>query len=207
MCDRSFAMTHIAVLGAGITGITTAYSLAKRGIEVTVYDRHRYPAMETSFANGGQLSASNAETWTQWSTVLKGLKWMLSPGAPLSVNPAPGWHKFSWMAEFLASIPRYRRNTIETARMAILAREGLKEMADRAALDFDFSPAGILHFYKSQADLAHARQVTGLLAEAGLERRELAAGEVRDDTDQQSILQLQEIERLSRSLFKRAYLV
>ena len=179
MCDRSFAMTHIAVLGAGITGITTAYSLIKRGIEVTVYDRHRYPAMETSFANGGQLSASNAETWTQVSTVLKGLKWLLRPDAPLSVNPAPGWHKLSWMAEFLAAIPRYRQNTIATARMAILAREGLKEMAERAALDFDFSPAGILHFYRTQGDLAHARLVTEMLAEAGLERRELGPDEVR----------------------------
>ncbi len=172
-------MTHIAVLGAGITGVTTAYSLAKRGIEVTVYDRHRYPAMETSFANGGQLSASNAETWTQWSTVWKGLRWMLDPGAPLSVNPVPSWHKLSWMAEFLAAIPRYRQNTVATARMALAARAGLAEIAYRAALDFDFSPAGILHFYQTRADLAHARRVTALLAEAGLTRTELTPAEMR----------------------------
>ena len=54
-------MTHIAVIGAGITGVTTAYALAQRGYRVTVLDRQRYAAMETSFANGGQLSASNAE--------------------------------------------------------------------------------------------------------------------------------------------------
>ncbi|KAA9006157.1 D-amino acid dehydrogenase [Histidinibacterium aquaticum] len=173
-------MTHYAVLGAGITGVTTAYSLMARGIEVTVYDRNRYAAMETSFANGGQLSASNAETWTQWSTVLKGIRWMLTPDAPLSVNPRPSWHKFSWMAEFLAAIPRYRSNTIATAKMAIAARSGMAEMADRAGIDFDFSPAGILHFYETERDLAHARKVTAMLGEAGLTRQELSAKEVRE---------------------------
>jgi len=170
-------MPRVAVLGAGITGVTTAYSLYARGFDVTVFDRQRYAAMETSFANGGQLSASNAEVWNQWSTVLKGIRWMLQQEAPLSVNPRPGWHKISWMAEFLANIPRYRNNTIETARLAVTARAGLSEMADHAGVDFDFTPAGILHFYKSEKDFAHARKVTGLLAQGGLERRELSAEE------------------------------
>ena len=54
-------MKKIAIIGAGITGITTAYQLIKRGYDVTVFEKHRYPGMETSFANGGQLSASNAD--------------------------------------------------------------------------------------------------------------------------------------------------
>ncbi|MDX1732120.1 MAG: FAD-dependent oxidoreductase, partial [Aurantimonas coralicida] len=58
-------MTSIAVIGAGITGVTTAYQLVQRGFDVTVFDRHAHAAMETSFANGGQLSASNAEVWNQ----------------------------------------------------------------------------------------------------------------------------------------------
>src|SRR5208282_5532453 len=76
---------RIAVIGAGITGTTTAYKLARRGCKVTLFDKHPYAAMETSFANGGQLSASNAEVWNSWATVLKGVKWMFSPGAPLLV--------------------------------------------------------------------------------------------------------------------------
>ena len=80
-------MKHIAIIGAGITGVTTAYALLDRGYKVTVLDRHRYPAMETSFANGGQLSASNAEVWNSTSTVLKGLRWMLRRDAPLLMNP------------------------------------------------------------------------------------------------------------------------
>jgi D-amino-acid dehydrogenase len=170
-------MPKVAVLGAGITGVTTAYSLHARGYDVTVYDRQRYAAMETSFANGGQLSASNAEVWNQWSTVLKGIKWMLQQDAPLSVNPSPSWHKISWMTAFLANIPHYRANTVATARMAVTARAGLAEMADHAGIDFDFTPAGILHFYKTEKDFAHARKVTELLAQGGLQRRELSAEE------------------------------
>jgi len=166
-------MPHIAILGAGITGVTTAYSLHQRGFDVTVYDRQRYAAMETSFANGGQLSASNAEVWNQWSTVLKGIKWMLQADAPLSVNPRPQWHKISWMAEFLANIPRYKANTIATTKLAVAARAGLLEMAETAGVDFDFTPAGILHFYKTQKDLDHARRVNGLLGQGGLTREEL----------------------------------
>ncbi len=171
-------MTSVAVIGAGVTGLTTAYELLDRGFEMTVFDRHRYAAMETSLANGGQLSASNAEVWTQWSTVLKGLKWMLQADAPLLVNPRPTLHKIGWMAEFLSNIPRYRANTVETVRLAIAARSILFEMAAREGIDFDLEKRGILHFYDNHKDLWHARMVNGLLAEGGLERRELAPDEV-----------------------------
>ena len=173
-------MPHVAVIGAGVTGLTTAYELLNHGFDVTVFDRNRYAAMETSFANGGQLSASNAEVWTQWGTVLKGLKWMLQADAPLLVNPAPTLHKMRWMAEFLSNIPNYKANTIETVRLAIAARAVLFEMADREGIDFDLERRGILHFYDRQKDLAHARQVNLLLREGGLDRREVSVDEIRD---------------------------
>jgi D-amino-acid dehydrogenase len=169
----------VAVIGAGITGMTTAYNLVKRGCHVTVFDRQPYAAMETSFANGGQLSASNAEVWNSWATVMKGMRWLFTPGAPLLVNPKPSWHKFSWMAEFVAAIPKYEENTITTVRMAIEARQHLIRMAKEEGIDFDCETRGILHFYTTEADFDAAARVTKLLAKGGLERRAVTPEEMR----------------------------
>lgn len=172
-------MPRIAVIGAGITGVTTAYALALRQHEVTVFDRHRYSGMETSFANGGQLSASNAEVWNSRSTVMKGLRWMLQRDAPLLLNPKPSWHKYSWVGEFLGQISRYEANTIETVRLAIAARARLFEVAEQENIDFDHERRGILHFYASKDEYAAALRVNKLLQAGGLDRRPVTLKEIR----------------------------
>jgi D-amino-acid dehydrogenase len=172
-------MRHIAVIGAGITGVTTAYALVDLGYKVTVLDRHRYPAMETSFANGGQLSASNAEVWNQRSTIMKGLKWMLRKDAPLLMNPLPSFHKYSWMAEFLRQIPSYRNNTVATVRMAIAARDRLFHWAEREQIDFNHESRGILHIYTQAKGFDHAVKVNELLREGGLERHAVTPEEIK----------------------------
>lgn len=172
-------MKTIAVIGGGITGVTTAYALARRGFSVTLFEKQRYAAMETSFANGGQLSASNAEVWTHWSTIVKGLKWMLKSDAPLLLNPKPGWHKISWFCQFLAAIPHYQKNTVETARLAIAAREHLFEWAAAEGIDFDLKQKGILHIYRDRAGFEHAGKVSQLLALGGLERRAVTPDEMK----------------------------
>ncbi len=172
-------MSHIAVIGAGITGVTTAYALVNRGYSVTVFDKHRYPAMQTSFANGGQLSASNAEVWTQASTILKGMKWMLRKDAPLLVNPMPDWHKYSWMAEFVSNIPKYEQNTINTVRLALAAREHLFSWAEQEQIDFDLETRGILHVYADKKGFDHATRVNELLKQGGLERNAVSVDEMR----------------------------
>jgi D-amino-acid dehydrogenase len=172
-------MRSIAVIGGGIAGVTSAYALAQRGFAVTLFEKHRYPAMETSFANGGQLSASNAEVWTHGSTLLKGLKWMFRSDAPLLVHPHPTWHKISWFAEFIASIPRYRENTVATARLAVAAREHLFGWAQAEGIAFDLKKEGILHIYRDKAGFEHAGEVSRLLAAGGLPRRAVTPAEMR----------------------------
>ncbi|MEZ5647188.1 MAG: D-amino acid dehydrogenase [Burkholderiaceae bacterium] len=172
-------MAHLIVIGGGITGVTSAYALSREGHQVTLIEQHRYAGMETSHANGGQLSASNAETWTHTSTLIKGLKWMLKADAPLLVNPRPSWHKLSWFAEFIGSIPKYRDNTIATAKLAIAAREHLFGWAETEGIDFDLKRQGILHIYRKKADWEHAAEVNKLLAEGGLSRRAVTPDEMR----------------------------
>lgn len=172
-------MAQLIVIGGGITGVTSAYALARDGHQVTLIEQHRYAGMETSHANGGQLSASNAETWTHPSTLLKGIKWMLKADAPLLVNPKPSWHKFSWFAEFIASIPKYHDNTIATAKLAIAAREHLFGWAQAEGIDFDLKKQGILHIYRDKAGFDHAGEVSKLLAEGGLPRRAVTPDEMR----------------------------
>ncbi|PDT33415.1 MULTISPECIES: D-amino acid dehydrogenase [Sinorhizobium] len=171
-------MTQIIVIGAGITGVSTAYALLMQGYDVTVLERQRYAAMETSFANGGQLSASNAEVWNHWSTVIKGIKWMLKADAPLLMNPAPNWHKYSWLAEFVSNIAKYRDNTVATARLAISARQHMFDIADREGIEFDHVTRGILHIYWDKLGFDHATKVNGMLTDGGLDRRPVTPEEI-----------------------------
>jgi D-amino-acid dehydrogenase len=172
-------LSHVAVIGAGVTGITTAYALALRGYDVTVLDRNRDPAMGTSYANGGQLSASNAEVWTTAGTILKGIKWMMRRDAPLLVNPWPSWHKYSWMAEFVGQIPNYRRNTVDTVKLALIAQRHLTRIAETEGIDFHRENTGILHLYRAKAGFDHAMRVNDLLSEGGLDRKAVTPEEMR----------------------------
>lgn len=172
-------MRHVIVVGTGITGVTTAYELALLGYQVTVVDRHLYPAMETSFANGGQLSACNAEVWNQKATVLKGIKWMSQKTAPLLLNPSFSLHKYGWLMEFLGHIKNYEANTRETVRLALLARKRLFEIAEIEQIDFDLEKRGILHFYHNKADYDVAIKVNDLLCSGGLERNAITNEEIK----------------------------
>ncbi|BEI35566.1 D-amino acid dehydrogenase [Polynucleobacter sp. HIN6] len=172
-------MKSYVIIGGGITGVTTAYALVKRGYRVTLIERHRYAAMETSFANGGQLSASNAEVWNHWGTVFKGLKWIFKKDAPLLINMKPSWHKASWFAEFMAAIPNYKANTIQTAKMAIDARKHLFSWAEQEGVDFDLKKEGILHIYRDQIGFRHAGEVSKLLAAGGLHREAVTPSEMK----------------------------
>jgi D-amino-acid dehydrogenase len=169
----------IAVIGAGITGVTTAYSLARRGCEVTVYDKHDYAGMQTSFANGGQFSVSNSEVWTTWGNVRKGAKWLLKKDAPLLIRPTPSWSKLKWLGEFLwnTATGRYEADTQETITLGLRARELYQDIARQEGLQFDLVRKGILHFYRDETYFEAAKHAVDTVYK-GLERRVVSRYEI-----------------------------
>lgn len=168
-------MKKVAVIGAGITGLTTAYYLAKQGHRVAVFEAERYPAMKTSFANGGQISVSNSEVWTSWGNVKKGIKWMFTKGAPLLIRPRLDWAQWKWVAKFFYYTVKgvYRENTIKTVEMGLESRRLYDEICKEEGIEFDRSNCGILHFYKDPDYWTNAQKVMTMYNENGLPREEV----------------------------------
>ncbi len=171
----------VAVIGAGITGITTAYYLAKKGYKVTVYEQERYPAMKTSYANGGQISVSNSEVWTTWSNVKKGIKWMFTKDAPLLIRPRLDFKQWKWIAKFLYHTIKgdYEKNTATTIQMGLKSRELYEEIRQEEGIYFDRSACGILHFYKDEKYFDAAKQAKKIYNDNGLDWDILTARQVQ----------------------------
>ena len=165
----------VAVIGAGIAGITTAYYLAKQGYNVVVYEQERYPAMRTSFANGGQVSVSNSEVWTTWGNVNKGIRWMFKKDAPLLIRPRLDWAQWKWMAKFLYYTAKgvYKENTIKTVSMGLKSRKLYEKIIQEEGISFDQSKCGILHFYKDYDYWDNAQDGISLYKANGLNREEV----------------------------------
>lgn len=175
-------MKHVAVIGAGIAGTTTAYTLVKRGYNVTIIDSKRYPAMATSYANGGQLSASNAETWNTPKNVMNGIRWMFKPDAPLLFNPSPEVQKYKWMMGFLMATIKgeHKANTLKTIDLAKKARETYFKIADEEGIEFELLKKGILRFYDSEKEFKLDQDKASWLDQEGMEWETLTTDEVKD---------------------------
>ena len=179
MKDEKYMKAY--VIGAGITGITTAYSLAKRGVDVTVIEAQPYAAMMTSYANGGQLSVSNSDVWTTWSNVFKAAKWVLRKDAPLLINPSFSLSKYRWLYKFLETTATGKAeiNTKETIKIGLAAREIYFKIAEEEKIDFDLTKKGILHFYKDEKYFEQAKRSCQLYWDLGVDRELLTANQVR----------------------------
>jgi len=163
---------RIVILGAGVVGATSAWYLARAGHAVTVIDRQGAAALETSFANGGQVSASHAEPWANPAAPRKILRWLGREDAPLLFRARADWAQWRWALGFLFEcLPaRARANTRELLSLALYSRGQLQALRRELGIEYDQSPGGILTFHTDRRDFDRAARQAESLRELGAER-------------------------------------
>jgi D-amino-acid dehydrogenase len=174
----------IIVVGAGIIGISTAWHLAERGHAVTVIDRQSDAAMETSFANAGQISVSYCEPWANREAPLKALKWMFSKEAPLLFRPqnplGEGWRQYRWGLQFLANCNdlAFERNVQQLVALGAYSHRALKEIIADTGIDFQRVERGIAHYYSDEVSFESAAKAAALMGKYGVDRKVISREEL-----------------------------
>jgi D-amino-acid dehydrogenase len=169
----------IVVLGAGVIGVASAWYLAEAGHEVTVVERRAQPGLETSFANGGQISAGHAEPWAKPAALPKILKWLGREDAPLLFRPHLDLAQWRWGLGFLREcIPgRFERNSRTLAGLAAYSRDCLRALRSRLGIHYDELSRGILQFATGDADLAMLEKQAQVMRQFGAQRELKSAAE------------------------------
>ena len=169
----------VIVLGSGVIGICAAYYLNKAGHDVTVFDRQEGPGLETSFANGGQISASHAAPWAAPNVPLQMLKWLGRADAPLLYHFRLDWRQWVWSLRFLVNcLPsRARQNTMDNMRICLYSRGLLPEIRKDTGIDYDHRPDGILQLYENRKDLDAGVRHAEWLRQLGCDSRVLSPAE------------------------------
>ena len=167
------------VIGAGISGVTSSYFLLQNNIDVTLVESRRYPAMATSYANGGQLSASNAEAWNSWYNVKTGLNSFFSNHhSSVIINPMPSVKKLMWFFKFIQNIKNSETITFDICKMAIKSIKLYDEIAKRESLDFNKLDKGIIHLYMNEKHTENAKHINKIYNKAGLKRFQITHEEL-----------------------------
>ncbi len=160
------------VLGGGVIGMTAAWYLAADGHEVTLVDRQPAAALETSFANGGQISVSYAEPWANPEAPAKILAWLGREDAPLLFRLRADPRQWRWGLQFLLEcLPsRTRHNTIQCLNLALYSRDCLQALRAGTGIRYDELTRGILQFYTDAKEFEHGVASSALMREFGCDR-------------------------------------
>ena len=160
----------VVVLGGGVIGVSTAWALLRQGAEVTLLERHNGVAMETSFANAGQVSPGYSTPWAAPGIPLKALKWLFQTHAPLAIRPDGSLFQWRWMAAMLAncSASRYAVNKERMMRLSEYSRDCLRTWRGETGIDYDARSQGTLQLFRSQAQLDAAARDVAVLQDCGV---------------------------------------
>ena len=158
------------VLGAGIIGISTAWHLLERGHEVIVVDRQPDAALETSFANGAQISVSYCEPWANREAPLKAIKWLFEEHAPLAIRPTADIAQYRWLWQMLRNCTsaRYAVNKARMVRVSDYSRDCINELRAATGIDYEGRQLGTTQLFRTQQQLDAAAQDIEVLREYGV---------------------------------------
>ncbi|MEH7828119.1 D-amino acid dehydrogenase [Gemmobacter denitrificans] len=167
--DAEYPM-KIVILGAGVIGVTSAWYLARQGHEVTVIDRQPGPALETSFANAGEVSPGYSAPWAAPGVPVKALKWMFMQHAPLILNPRPDMAKLAWMARMLmnCTTAAYQVNKARMVRLAEYSRDCLIDLRAETGIEYDQRMQGTLQLFRTQKQVDGAAKDIAVLRDSGV---------------------------------------
>lgn len=160
----------VVILGSGVIGVSTAWFLAQDGHEVTVVDRQPEPAMETSFANAGEISPGYATPWAAPGIPLKAIKWMFMRHAPLVLHARFDPAMFRWMGQMLGNCnaERYQINKSRMVRVAEYSRDVLKNLRSELGIAYDERTKGTLELFRNQKQLDGIGKDTAILDSFGV---------------------------------------
>ncbi len=169
----------VLVLGAGVIGVAAAWFLRAAGHDVRVVDRREAAALESSYANAGQVSAHLADPWSNPGTLKMLPRWLLQADAPLVWRPRLRWDQWRWLALFLRECnrERYSRNLLHLANFGYYSRETLRALRAETGLRYDFHQGGILLFHSDPAAFDLASAAARKLEAHGLKRRVCSSAE------------------------------
>ena len=174
-----WAPMKILVLGAGVIGTSTAWYLAARGHEVAVVERRDGPGLETSYANGGQISVSHSEPWSTPDAPIKLVKWWFKPDSPLLFRLRMDPHQWSWGLRFFYECApwRTRENSRLMVTLSAYSRAALAELRATTGLQYDALERGILHYFTDRPSFEEAARAAPALRQYGLDMEVKTAGE------------------------------
>ncbi|SEQ06182.1 D-amino-acid dehydrogenase [Amphritea atlantica] len=161
----------ILILGSGVIGVTSAWYLAKQGHQVTIIDRQSAPAMETSFANAGQISPGYSAPWAAPGVPLKAIKWMMQDLAPLMINPKVNANTLKWMTKMLSNCTQssYHTNKARMMRLAEYSRDCFKDLRTDIEIDYEGRTGGTLQLFRTQKQVDAAAKDISVLEECGVD--------------------------------------
>lgn len=161
---------RVVVLGSGVVGVTSAYYLARAGHEVTVIDRESGPALDTSFANAGQISPGYASPWAAPGVPLKAVKWMFQKHAPLAIRLDGTRFQLQWMWQMLQNCTagRYAVNKGRMVRLAEYSRDCLQALRAETGIEYEGRQGGTLQVFRTQQQLEGAAKDITVLKDANV---------------------------------------